>query len=159
MAKHFISSSHRPSTIQSFFFFFFYLFPYSFFFLSISLHPKSGVFEMRVKATKKYVFICTHQGLFFPFIYFHSPSSACCGQETKSDGFIHLHLDYYNSVMAQTQLGLRRYCKNQAIGFISRGQTRQVHNKGLAGLQRNVQKKRKECRIRLAESNTAEFIW
>lgn len=109
MAKYFISSSHRPSTILPFF-------PsshiYSFPLLSYSIQSQV-FFETWVKATKKYVFICTHQGLFSSFIYFHSPSSACCGQKTKSGSFILLHLGNYNLVITRTQLGLQHSFNNQ----------------------------------------------
>lgn len=109
VAKYFISSSHRPSTILPFFS---SSHIYSFPLLSYSI--QSQVFlETWVKATKKYVFIRTHQGLFSSFIYFHSPSSACCGQKTKSDSFILLRLGNYNLVITRTQLGLQHSFTNQ----------------------------------------------
>lgn len=140
MAKYFISSSHRPSTILSFF----YLFPYLFFSLSISLHPKSGVFETWVKATKKYVFIFTHQGLFSSFIYFHSPSSACCGQKTKSDSFILLRLGNYNLVITRTQLGLQHSFNNQVNSFISLCPDKTSSLQNSSRLGRNTKNKKKK---------------
>lgn len=123
---------------------FFYLFPYLFFPLSISLHPKSGVFETRVKATKKYVFICTHQGLFSSFIYFHSPSSACCGQKTKSDSFILLRLGNYNLVITRTQLGLQHSFNNQVNSFISLCPDKTSSLQNSSRLGRNTKNKKKK---------------
>lgn len=145
VAKYFISSSHRPSTILPFFS---SSHIYSFPLLSYAIQSQV-FFETWVKATKKYVFICTHQGLFSSFIYFHSPSSACCGQKTKSDSFILLRLGNYNLVITRTQLGLQHSFNNQvnslSLCLISLCPDKTSSLQNSSRLRRNTKHKKKKA--------------